>query len=76
MALANAAKAGVPSVVAAGNDFDSRGYGSISSPGTSATAITVAATSSTRVFGVSGRVSGAGWPALAPFVAVPSSARA
>ena len=45
MALANAARAGVPSVVAAGNDFDSRGYGSISSPGTSATAITVAATS-------------------------------
>ena len=35
----------MPSVVAAGNDFDSRGYGSISSPGTSATAITVAATS-------------------------------
>ena len=34
--------------------FDSRGYGSISSPGTSATAITVAATSTTRVFGVSG----------------------
>ena len=33
MALANAARAGVPSVVAAGNDFDSRGYGSISSPG-------------------------------------------
>ena len=72
MALANAAKAGVPSVVAAGNDFDSRGYGSISSPGTSATAITVAATSSTRVFGVSGRVSGTGSPALTPFTAVPS----
>jgi minor extracellular serine protease Vpr len=72
LALANAARAGVPSVVAAGNDFDSRGYGSISSPGTSATAITVAATSSTRVFGVSGRVSGANWPELAPFTAVPS----
>ena len=72
MALANAAKAGVPSVVAAGNDFDSRGYGSISSPGTSATAITVAATSSTRVFGVSGRVGGTGSPALSPFAAVPS----
>ncbi|MDX6561532.1 MAG: minor extracellular serine protease Vpr, partial [Gaiellales bacterium] len=72
MALANAARAGIPSVVAAGNDFDSRGYGSISSPGTSATAITVAATSSTRVFGVSGRVGGAAFPALAPFTAVPS----
>ena len=67
------ARAGVPSVVAAGNDFDSRGYGSISSPGTSATAITVAATSSTRVFGVSGRVERPGLrPALAPFTAVPS----
>jgi minor extracellular serine protease Vpr len=72
MALANAAQAGIPSVVAAGNDFDSRGYGSISSPGTSATAITVAATSSTRVFGVSGRVGGSAYPALAPFTAVPS----
>ena len=72
MALANAARAGVPSVVAAGNDFDSGGYGSISSPGTSATAITVAATSTTRVFGVRGRVSGAGSPGLAPFAAVPT----
>ena len=72
MALANAARAGVPSVVAAGNDFDSRGYGSISSPGTSQTAITVAATSSTRVFGVSGRVSGEGPAELTPFTAVPS----
>ena len=72
MALANAARAGIPSVVAAGNDFDSRGYGSVSSPGTSATAITVAATSSTRVFGVNGRVSGSGYPELAPFTAVPS----
>jgi minor extracellular serine protease Vpr len=72
MALANAARAGVPSVVAAGNDFDSRGYGSISSPGTSETAITVAATSSTRVFGVSGRVGAGAPPALAPFTAVPS----
>ena len=72
MALANAARAGIPSVVAAGNDFDSRGYGSVSSPGTTATAITVAATSSTRVFGVNGRVSGSGYPELAPFTAVPS----
>jgi len=41
LALANAAAAGVPSVVAAGNDFDTRGYGSITSPGTAASAITV-----------------------------------
>jgi subtilisin family serine protease len=72
LALANAARAGIPSVVAAGNDFDTRGYGSISSPGTSATAITVAATSTSSVFGVSGRVGGEGSPALAPFTAVPS----
>ena len=73
LALANAARAGIPSVVAAGNSFDSRGYGSISSPGTSATAITVAATSTNRVFGVSGTVSGGeGSPALMPFSAVPS----
>ena len=72
LALANAARAGVPSVVAAGNSFDTRGYGSISSPGTSATAITVAATSTTRVFGVRGTVSGEGSPALTPFSAVPS----
>jgi minor extracellular serine protease Vpr len=72
LALANAARMGVPSVVAAGNDFDTRGYGSISSPGTSAAAITVAATSSTRVFGVAGTASGSTDPALTPFVAVPS----
>jgi minor extracellular serine protease Vpr len=72
MALANAARAGVPSVVAAGNDFDSRGYGSISSPGSSASVITVAATSSTRVFGVSGQVGDAEAPGLTPFTAVPS----
>ena len=72
LALANAARAGIPSVVAAGNSFDTRGYGSISSPGTSATAITVAATSTNRVFGVRGTVSGEGSPALTPFSAVPS----
>ena len=53
---------GVPSVVAAGNDFDTRGYGSISSPGTSAAAITVAATSTTSVFGVAGTASGSKTP--------------
>ncbi|HEY3613402.1 MAG TPA: S8 family serine peptidase, partial [Gaiellales bacterium] len=72
LALANAARMGVPSVVAAGNDFDTRGYGSISSPGTSATAITVAATSTTRVFGVSGSATGSEDPAITPFTAVPS----
>lgn len=44
LALDNAAAAGVVPVVAAGNDFDELGVGSIGSPGTSERAITVAAT--------------------------------
>ena len=43
MALGAAARAGVIPVVAAGNDFDVVGFGSISSPGTTPEAITVAA---------------------------------
>ena len=43
LALDGAARAGVIPVVAAGNDFDEFGKGSLSSPGTSALAITVAA---------------------------------
>jgi subtilisin family serine protease len=42
-ALDNAAAAGVVPVVAAGNDFDAAGFGSVTSPGTAAAAITVAA---------------------------------
>jgi subtilisin family serine protease len=43
LALDGAARAGVIPVVAAGNDFDEFGQGSLSSPGTSSLAITVAA---------------------------------
>ena len=43
LALDAAAAAGVVPVVAAGNDFDEFGRGSLSSPGTSGKAITVAA---------------------------------
>ncbi|WP_411277821.1 S8 family peptidase [Gaiella sp.] len=43
LALDGAARAGVIPVVAAGNDFDDFGKGSLSSPGSSALAITVAA---------------------------------
>jgi subtilisin family serine protease len=43
LALDGAARAGVIPVVAAGNDFDEFGNGSVSSPGTSELAITVAA---------------------------------
>ncbi len=44
-ALGNAAAAGVVPVVAAGNDFEEFGRGSLSSPGSSASAITVGAVS-------------------------------
>jgi subtilisin family serine protease len=47
-ALAAAARAGVVSVVAAGNDFDEFGRGSIGSPGTAPDAITVGAVSTSR----------------------------
>ena len=43
LALDGAARAGVVPVVAAGNDFDGYGKGSVSSPGNTALAITVAA---------------------------------
>src|SRR5207244_11027264 len=47
-ALGAAADAGVVPVVAAGNDFDEFGAGSVSSPGSAPRAITVAAVTSTR----------------------------
>ncbi|HEY2327256.1 MAG TPA: S8 family serine peptidase [Gaiellaceae bacterium] len=46
VAIDNAARAGVVPVIAAGNDFDPLGYGSVDSPGTAAAAITVAAVDS------------------------------
>lgn len=57
LALDAAADAGVVPVVAAGNEFAEFGGGSISSPGTSAKAITVASVSTSRS-GASGVVSG------------------
>ena len=47
-ALSAAARAGVVSVVAAGNDFDEFGRGSLSSPGSTPEAITVGAVTTTR----------------------------
>src|SRR5207247_8743064 len=44
-AIAGAAKAGVVTTVAAGNEFDSVGRGSIGSPGSASAAITAAAAS-------------------------------
>jgi subtilisin family serine protease len=46
----NVAQAGVVPVIAAGNDRDQYGDGSVGSPGTAPAAITVAATSNTHVF--------------------------
>jgi subtilisin family serine protease len=46
-AVNRAAAAGVVPVIAAGNDFDEFGYGSVSSPGNASAAITVAAVTST-----------------------------
>jgi subtilisin family serine protease len=48
-AMNAAAAAGVVPVVAAGNDFDSVGAGSVGSPGTAAAAISVAAASKSRM---------------------------
>src|SRR5207244_13484425 len=47
-ALGAAADAGVVPVIAAGDDFDEFGAGSVSSPGTAPKAITVAAVTSNR----------------------------
>ncbi len=49
-ALNRAAQAGVVPVVAAGNEFEDFGHGSISSPGTAAQAITVAASTGADTF--------------------------
>src|SRR6185436_15571640 len=46
-AIEGAAKAGVVPVIAAGNDFDQFGYGTVSSPANAPDAITVAATTDT-----------------------------
>ena len=72
VALEGAARAGVPAVVAGGNEFEERGYGSIGSPGSTEAAITVAATTSTRIFARLAKVTGSGAlaPELASFAAV------
>ncbi|MDX6536880.1 MAG: minor extracellular serine protease Vpr, partial [Gaiellales bacterium] len=57
-AIHGAARAGVVTVVAAGNSGDDLGGGSVSSPGSAPDAITVAATSVGRFVGVSAAVLG------------------
>jgi minor extracellular serine protease Vpr len=62
-AVQNVADAGVVPVIAAGNDRDEYGDGSVGSPGTAPDAITVAATTNTHVFAPALNVTAAGAPA-------------
>ena len=62
-AVENVAAAGVVPVIAAGNDRDQYGDGSVGSPGTAPDAITVAAASNTHVFAPALDVKAAGAPA-------------
>jgi minor extracellular serine protease Vpr len=62
-AVQNVADAGVVPVIAAGNDRDQYGDGSVGSPGTAPAAITVAATSNTHVFARVLDVTATGTPA-------------
>lgn len=62
-ATENVAAAGVVPVIAAGNDRDQYGDGSVGSPGTAPDAITVAAVSNTHVFAPALTVTAAGAPA-------------
>ena len=61
-AVHNVAAAGVVPVIAAGNDRDSYGLGTVGSPGTAPDAITVAAVSNTHVFDPTMSVSADGAP--------------
>ncbi len=78
-AVQGAVAAGVVVVIAAGNDRELLGYGSIDSPGAAAGAITVAATSSSRYFARSSSITGSAPvpPLLRSFgVAVPDTGHA
>ena len=71
-AINAAADAGVVPVIAAGNDFDDFGYGSVSSPGSAAKAITAAAV--TKQLGIASFSSGGPTPvslAMKPDVSAP-----
>jgi minor extracellular serine protease Vpr len=75
-AIAGAARAGVTTVVAAGNEGDQGGFGTVSSPGSAADAITVAAVTNDRIFGLPLTVQGHVGPPFAVVagpVAIPDS---
>ena len=69
-AISGAARAGVTTVVAAGNEGDEGGFGTISSPGSAADAITVAAVTNDRIFALPLTVTGSTSPPF-PVVAGP-----
>jgi minor extracellular serine protease Vpr len=75
-AIAGAARAGVTTVVAAGNEGDEGGSGTISSPGSAADAITVAAVTNDRIFALPLSVTGSAgppYPVIAGPLPVPSA---
>src|SRR5262249_13625211 len=81
-AVANTVAAGVVPVIAAGNDRDDFGLGTVGSPGTAPDAITVAAVSNTHFFGrelhvVSPALQGSSTPPIVPTAAgIPESGAA
>ena len=75
-AIAGAARAGVTTVVAAGNEGDQGGFGTVSSPGSAADAISVAAVTNDRIFGLPLTVVGRAGPPFAVVagpIAIPDS---
>jgi minor extracellular serine protease Vpr len=73
-AIDGAARAGVTTVVAAGNEGDEGGLGTVSSPGSAADAITVAAVTNDRIFALPLTVTGSTappFPVVAGPVAIP-----
>jgi minor extracellular serine protease Vpr len=73
-AIRNTVAAGVITVIAAGNDRDSFGLGTVGSPGTAPDAITVAAVSNTHVFAPTMAVRAADAPADLTAIPIQSAA--
>jgi minor extracellular serine protease Vpr len=75
-AIAGAARAGVTTVAAAGNEGEEGGFGTISSPGSAADAISVAAVTNDRIFALPLSVAGSAappYPVVAGPLPVPSA---
>ena len=75
-AISGAARAGVTTAVAAGNEGDEGGFGTVTSPGSAADAITVAAVTNDRIFALPLTVAGSTappFPVVAGPVAIPAA---